>query len=621
MKKHISFILASMCLFNCGGGSEGQPTPPPITTPTPPPTVSYTDTQMPNVDMTAAESFLTRIEGMDLDALINDALPIIEARDPQSIVSLALTEQIMLDGANLTDIRYDYQRQTYLMWKHVLDHLDSLDRASLSQFDKVNYDVLRWIASQQDAQSEFIHYDYPATYFLTGVVPRLERFFVDLHPVQNAQDIEDYLARLAMVDDVLGHLITNLEEMESNGIIEPSITMQVAINRFNDSVNAALNTSPFLTGFTEKLNEINELSAADKQEAIDQAEAITRELIRPAYQQLVTFLNQQISRAPTDIGVGQFPNGAAYYQQRLSFHTTTDMTPAQIHALGLQELARIHAELETRFEQLGYPAEESLKQRFDRAAIDGGIISASNVQSTYEEMIENARQRMIPMFSRFPQAEVIVIGGNTGGFYIRAALDGSRPGAFYAVTTSDQPYFTMPSLAYHEALPGHHMQIALAQETDLPLYRRNITATGYVEGWGLYAERIAGEFGWYEDDIYGDIGRLFYEGLRAARLVVDTGIHEYEWGFDRATRYFEENVGVSLGTAQGNIARYSIYTGQATAYMVGMLAILDLRDRMQNARGDQYSITEFHDLVLDSGAVPLTVLDTIVDNAITSPND
>ena len=620
MNRKFYSVFASLLVINCGGGSDNNSTPPPIAE-QPPAPIEYTDTSMPNVNTEVAANFQTILEGMDLNAVINDALPLIDARDPQSIVSLALTEQVPLDGTTLTDIRYDYQRQTLAMWGHLLTHLNTLDRAQMSVVDQVNFDVLKWVAEQQDAQSDYLYYDYPATYFLTGVIPRLERFFVDLHPIQNAQDIDDYLARLAMVDDVVGHLVSNLQEMEANGIVEPSITMQVAINRFNDSANSAVNTSPYITGFTEKLNALNELSASDKQAAIERAEAITTDLIQPAYQQLVAFMNQQISRAPADIGVGQFPNGDAYYRQRLAFHTTTAMTPAQIHELGIQELSRIHTQLDALFNQLGYPANESLKQRFDRAAVDGGFIAAANVQSTYEELIENARVRMLPMFSRFPQADVVVIGGNTGGFYIRASLDGSRPGAFYAVTTSDQPYFTMPSLAYHEALPGHHMQIALAQETELPLFRRNITATGYVEGWGLYAERLAGESGWYDDDIYGDIGRLFYEGLRAARLVVDTGIHEYNWGFDRATAYFEENVGVSLGTAQGNIARYSIYTGQATAYMVGMLAILDMRERMQNARGEQYSITEFHDLVLDSGAVPLTVLENIIDGALEGPND
>ncbi|WP_026376871.1 DUF885 domain-containing protein [Aestuariibacter salexigens] len=176
--------------------------------------------------------------------------------------------------------------------------------------------------------------------------------------------------------------------------------------------------------------------------------------------------------------------------------------------------------------------------------------------------------------------------------------------------------YDVSSLAYHEALPGHHMPIALAQETDLPLFRRQLVVTGFVEGWVLYAERLAGEYGWYEEDIYGDIGRLFYEGLCAARLVVDTGIHAFGWSFEQASEYFSENVGTSYGLAQSNIARYSVYTGQATAYMVGMLKIVELRERVRDALGDEFDIVAFHTLVLDAGAVPLTVLEKLVDQEI-----
>ena len=174
----------------------------------------------------------------------------------------------------------------------------------------------------------------------------------------------------------------------------------------------------------------------------------------------------------------------------------------------------------------------------------------------------------------------------------------------------------MPTLAYHEAMPGHHMQIALAQETDLPLFRRTTNFTGYVEGWGLYAEWLAGDENWYANDIYGDIGRLNFEALRATRLVVDTGIHAFDWGWERAVTFFEENVGSSRSLAEGNIARYSIYTGQSTAYMVGMLKIIELRERMRDAQGEAFSIAAFHDLVLENGSVPLTLLEQLVDQAI-----
>ena len=612
--KRLILILVLGLINSCGGGSGDTSTPPAIEPPQQQPPIE--NPSMPAVDLTAAETFAQMLSGMSLDDVINVAMEQIERRDPETIVALALEQQFPLTDALLTDIRYDYQRQTYAMWEHLLSHLNTLETDGFSEVEQTNFDVLLWIASQQSAQLEFLYYEYPATYFLTGVPSNLELFFADLHPIEDQQDVDNFLIRLGLVDDQFESLLANLTEMEENGIIEPSITMQVAINRFSATASSAVSSSPYVASFTQKVNALTNVAAADKQAAIVRAEQITQQLILPAYQSLVDFLNQQITRAPSQIGVGQFPNGQAYYQQRLAFHTTTDLSADDIHQLGIEELARVHSELNVLFDQLGYPAGETLKQKFDRAAVDGGIIPAAQVQQTYENLIEDARVRMLPLFERFPVAEVVVIGGDSGGYYVRAALDGSRPGAFYAATTSDQPYFSMPSLAYHEALPGHHMQIALAQETNLPLFRRNITATGYVEGWGLYAERLAGDYGWYENDIYGDIGRLFYEGLRAARLVVDTGIHVYGWDFDQATRYFEENVGVTTGNAQGNIARYSIYTGQATAYMVGMLKILELRAQVESARGEVFDIKEFHSIVLDSGAVPLTVLESIVADAI-----
>lgn len=176
----------------------------------------------------------------------------------------------------------------------------------------------------------------------------------------------------------------------------------------------------------------------------------------------------------------------------------------------------------------------------------------------------------------------------------------------------------MPTLAYRQAMPGHHMQIALAQETQLPDFRRNLSATGYTEGWGLYADYLAGENGWYENDLYGDIGRLNFEILRAARLVVDIGIHAFGWSFQEASEYFQQNVGVSIGSAQSNIARYSIYTGQATAYMIGILKLIELRELMRDAQGAEFDIKRFHDLVLDNGAMPLSLLEINVQLAINS---
>ncbi|MCK5326754.1 MAG: DUF885 domain-containing protein, partial [Woeseiaceae bacterium] len=230
--------------------------------------------------------------------------------------------------------------------------------------------------------------------------------------------------------------------------------------------------------------------------------------------------------------------------------------------------------------------------------------------------IADAQSRLDEAFDIFPSADVIVLPDPFGGFYIGPSFDGTRPGAFYAGTANDEPYFRMPSLTYHESIPGHHTQIAIAMEQNVPAFRKIVHFTAFVEGWALYAERLAFDLGWYDNDPYGDLGRLQYEALRAARLVMDTGIHSLGWSFDDAATFNRENIGWSIGASQGAAARYSVWPGQATAYMVGMLQILRERQRAMDMLGAQFDLKAFHRAVLSNGAVPLTLLDDVVDRYI-----
>jgi len=215
--------------------------------------------------------------------------------------------------------------------------------------------------------------------------------------------------------------------------------------------------------------------------------------------------------------------------------------------------------------------------------------------------------------TRLPTAELIVEGAAYGGFYTPAALDGSRPGVFTATVGSATELFKIPSVAYHEAVPGHHVQIALAQELDLPLLRRDAVFTGFAEGWALYAERLMSDLGVYEDDPLGDLGRLQLELMRAVRLVVDTGIHDLGWSYDEAVAYVAENAGESEGLASYRVTRYAVMPAQSTAYMVGLLEILDLREMARDALGDAFCLAEFHDVILGEGNVPLPLLRELVD--------
>jgi uncharacterized protein (DUF885 family) len=273
------------------------------------------------------------------------------------------------------------------------------------------------------------------------------------------------------------------------------------------------------------------------------------------------------------------------------------------------------------FDELGYPQDESLELLYGRVARDGGIIPAADVKPAYESIIAAAESRLGEAFDIFPSAAVIVLPDPSGGFYIGPSFDGTRPGAFYAGTTSNQAWFSMPSLTYHESVPGHHTQIAIAMEQDVPAFRRIVGFTGFVEGWALYAERLAHELGWYDGDPFGELGRLQFEALRAARLVIDTGIHSLGWSFDDAVQFNRDNVGASLGASRGAAARYSVWPGQATAYLIGMLEILRQRQRAMDELGSRFDLKAFHRAVLSNGAVPLVLLDDVVDRYIAAAQD
>jgi uncharacterized protein (DUF885 family) len=254
-----------------------------------------------------------------------------------------------------------------------------------------------------------------------------------------------------------------------------------------------------------------------------------------------------------------------------------------------------------------------LQQLSDRLAADGGIIPAADVLVTYEDLIDFADQNLGQAFDVFPTADVIVVAVPYGGYYLGPSFDGTRPGAFYAGTQIDEPYYKMPSVTFHETLPGHHLQVSLAGEANVPLFRRIIRGTAFVEGWALYAERLAHELGWYDGDPYGNLGRLQWEALRAARLVVDTGIHYLDWSFDEAVQFMDDSVGFTSDSNQAAVARYSVIPGQATAYMIGMLKILEVRQRAMDELGGDFSLFDFHRTVLGNGGVPLPVLEQVVD--------
>jgi uncharacterized protein (DUF885 family) len=331
--------------------------------------------------------------------------------------------------------------------------------------------------------------------------------------------------------------------------------------------------------------------------------------------------------ADNDDGFWKHPDGDAAYAYWLRHHTTLDLTADEIHELGLLEVARIQVEMEDLFTELGITG-DNLDMKMNQVTFYGGAMPLRTnddrqaVLDEYQALIDHAEQNLSDLFDLRPKADVVVepvyAPNAPGAYYVSPSLDGSRPGMFYVnMTTVNVARHGMPTLAYHEAIPGHHFQIAIQQElTGIPSFRTGINYTSYAEGWALYAEYLAWEVGFYEDDPYGNLGRLQSELFRAARLVVDTGIHAKGWSREEAIDYMVEIVGYSRTDMTREVERYIVWPGQATAYKIGMLKILELRERAMQALGDDFDIKEFHNLILGNGAMPLEILERVVDDYI-----
>lgn len=598
MFKRRLMLWTLLFVVSCGGGS-GDSAPGPV--------------QPPAGGPTPAEILAQDLAGLPLGDFYEASYGALLTRSPESVIWLALTAVYPLDGVYLDDLSDGYRRDTYAMYEVVLSALQSYDTSSLTPDEKLTYDFYEYFLQDVVDGSSFIYFDFAATFNFKGVQSGTERFFTDIHPVRTLQEANDYVTRLGQVSRKFGQLSDYLDLQSGAGIVEPRITLDVALTNLGRIADATPSSVPYYTTFRDRVHTIAGLSSDERQALLDAALAATRDSVIPAYRDLRSTLQTLRGRAPNSIGVGQYSRGGEYYDYILRHHTTTDLTPTEIHQLGLDELARIHAEMRAVFDDLGYPANETLYQSFTRVSADGGVIPAADVRSTYEAIIQAAEADVGVAFDIFPSANVVVADDPYGGFYIGPSFDGTRPGAFYAGTRNDQPWFQMPSLSYHEAVPGHHTQIAIAMDLPGPTFRKTERYTGFVEGWALYAERLAWELGWYTNDPYGDLGRLQYEALRAARLVIDTGIHSLGWSFEQAVQFNMENVGWGRRPSEGAAARYSVAPGQATAYLVGMLHLLDTRQRAMDQLGTEFDLVEFHRVVLTSGGAPLALLDEVVD--------
>ena len=493
----------------------------------------------------------------------------------------------------------------------------SFDRAALSADEALSFDLFDAQARRAERLFVFRGHDYIFDQ-MNGAQSRLPAFLINIHRVADAAEADAYVARLRGLGPLIDTLSAQSRERAANGVQPPRWVYAYVIS---DIGNLGRPDNAIIGDFTAKVEKLD-IPAAERERLTAAAKLAWEESAGPAYARLLAEMKRQQAVAPTDDGIWRLPDGAAYYQALLANYTTTDMTAAQIHALGLSEVARIHGEMEKIRAQVGFRGD--LNQFFDHLRTSPQYYHETREEylADVDRHVKAMEARLPAFFNTLPRAALQVkaveaFREKSAGkaFYQSPSPDGSRPGTYYVnlYDLRDMPKTELEALAYHEGVPGHHLQRAVQTElTGLPPFRRFGGFTAYTEGWGLYAEELAKDMGAYTDP-YSDFGRLAMELWRACRLVVDTGIHDQRWSRARAVAYLKANTPNPDGDIDKAIERYIVFPGQATAYLIGKLKIVELRDRAQAALGDRFDIRAFHDVVLQSGPVPLDLLEKRVD--------
>jgi uncharacterized protein (DUF885 family) len=567
------------------------------------------------------------LEGLPFDQFIDESSLQHLLRYPEAVTELGLADTLGLRNDKLNDLSDGYVRETQQLEVAILELLRGYDLSALTPEQQITYDVYEWYLDDLVRGHEFMYYDYPVHHFIRSYHLNIDALFTEIHPLEDRADVEDYLARLSQVDEQVAQLIESLRLREDAEVVPPDFIIELAIADIKsylswsgiDSSRISAELLPVYIVFEEKLGGIEGLQADEREAFLAVALVEIQESFVPAFVELVEYLAYLETVASNKSGLWQFPEGEAYYAYMLRKETSTDLTPQEVHEIGLAEVERIQAEMRAVFDDLGYPEDEDLGSLMERAVEEGGYynISSQAGKDEYiqaiETIIAEIAQKVGEVFDLQPSGELVVTPGPIGGFYTPGTPDGTRPGAYHvSIAGTWKAKFNMQTIAYHEAIPGHHFQIAIAQELDLPEFRNSLSFNAYAEGWALYAEYLAWELGMYEDNPYGNLGRLQTELLRAVRLVTDTGIHAMRWTRAEAKAYMREALGDPEGRWAHEVERYIVLPAQATGYKIGMLKILELRQLAMDELGDQFDIKEFHHVVLGNGSVPLSVLERLV---------
>ncbi|MFC4726917.1 DUF885 domain-containing protein [Coralloluteibacterium thermophilus] len=513
----------------------------------------------------------------------------------------------------------------------------ALDRDRIVGQQRWTYDSAVWMYARQ---AELMQPDWAVAWLplagvyavdhLFGIPSTLPQFLAEQHAIRDVGTADAYVRRLRAVPVQLDQVGENVDLQKRHGVVPPRVALEGLAAQIRSLIAAEPADSLFVTSMARRLDAVADIDAGTRARLLADAEQAVRDAVHPGYARLLDRVESLIEDAANQ-GVWALPGGDAWYDAALRWNTSTDLDAEAIHALGLQEVARIEAAMDGILRGIGLEAGTVAErvQRLQRDPAHGYPDTPEGREAVIRD-IRAALARLDPHLDAYfgirptqpldvQPVPAYAEATAPGGYYYPPALDGSRPGVFYINLGSieDHARWALPTLAYHEGAPGHHFQIAIGQSLEaLPLIRRTLNPSAFTEGWALYAEQLVAEMGLYADDPLGDLGRLQAEMFRSVRLVVDTGLHRKRWSREQAMDYMRGKTGMNENDVRIEIDRYLVQPGQACSYKVGHLKMVELRERARTALGDRFDIRAFHDLVLGNGALPLAVVENAVDEWI-----
>ena len=510
---------------------------------------------------------------------------------------------------------------------------DNFDYDALDADARVSYRVFEYLQETGIRQYEFRDQNYVFTQMF-GPHTGMPTLLISQHRIENADHAEAYIRRLEGLGPVLDTLIERADERAEAGVLPPRFAFDYLIGNTQALITGAPfddsgSESPLLADFRGKVEALD-IDQEAKDDLIARATEALESSVSLAYRRLIDMFERHAEMTDTRDGAWKLPRGQAYYESQLaSFTTLPDLSPQEVHDIGLAEIDRIHGEMRAIMDQVGF--EGSLQDFFEFMRTDEQFYLPNTDEGRAEyiaganAIFDTVRDVLPDYFDTMPEAPLVVrevepfrAAGSPSAFYNSPALDGSRPGIYYANTLNmrNLPTYQMETLAYHEGIPGHHFQLALAQEREgTPMFQRLLYLSAFGEGWALYAESLGKEMGLFTDP-YQDFGRLAYELWRAGRLVVDTGIHSLQWSREDAIEYLMANTSFTEEEIVREVERYIVWPGQATSYKIGQMRIRDLRDYAREELGEDFDWGEFHDVVLTNGSLPLPVLTELVNDYV-----